>query len=80
MTSEPEVIEEFGPGIFPGDVLTTWRKVQAGEYKSPDGQWLARKGNGRWILHTRVTGQVYDWLTLSSFVTLADCQESAEKR
>ena len=56
-----------------------WRKVSAGEYQSPDGQWLARKGNEGWVLHTRVSGQVYDWLILSTYLTLADCQEVAER-
>lgn len=26
MTREPEVVEEAGPGIYPADVLTIWRK------------------------------------------------------
>lgn len=58
-----------------------WDKIGKGEYQSPDGQWQARKGNRCWNLFTRVTSDKlpYEWLSLSSFLTLADCQEWAEQ-
>ena len=56
-----------------------WRKVEAGCYESPDGRFFARKAGKSWTLcaYGPPGGYVRD--RFGPFVTLADCQEHAER-
>lgn len=62
-----------------------WRKVEAGVYESPDRHYRAwRINDGRWRLVSsdlpmfQITAEG-EWRQLNVFLTLADCQEHAER-
>jgi hypothetical protein len=58
-----------------------WKKGNGGYY-SPDGKWTAqRRSDGTWRLCTVQDGNppIIDYKTGRNFLTLADCQEIAER-
>ena len=54
-----------------------WRKVKAGWYESPDGRYCAWWNEPNWNLYAIV--QNYEKQPLGTFLTLADCQEHADR-
>ena len=55
-----------------------WRKVGTSRYESPDGRYGAAKGFGKWWL-VRFGGTGKKRESYAPFLTLADCQEHAER-
>ena len=59
-----------------------WRKVEAGVYESPDGNSRADKEGDGWVLtrfYSDRNPAYTGWAQQGTFLTLADCQEHAEK-
>lgn len=53
-----------------------WRKVGAGIYESPDNRFIASLRGDKWHLRRQHYGGEKP---LGTFLTLADCQEHAER-